>query len=194
MNAIEGFLHDLDRAWDLENSTKIRLPIFGSAALLLQTSYQRMTKDSDVLETSQHTDAVKKRLHRLAGQGSDLHRQHRLYVEIVPNGIPFLPHVPDWRPFALDLKWFEVEVLGIVDVVVSKLARFSANDRSDIDAMISGGHVAHARFVERFRAAVDERIGDAREDQLPSIIDRFHTVERDMFDVAETEIELPSWI
>lgn len=195
MDSIRDFLRDLDRSWETAASgPRIKLQVFGCSALLLQTSYQRLTKDSDVLETSDHTPEVKTQLELLAGRGTRLHARHRLYIEIVPNGIPFLPHAPAWHPLELALQWFAVTVLDVTDVVVSKLARFNADDRSDIDAMIEGGHVTHDQYVRRFRDAIDERSTDARADQLPKIIERFHTVERDMFGVDETEIPLPSWV
>ena len=77
---------------------------------------------------------------------------------------------------------------------MSKLARFHADDRQDIDEMIQRGLVSHTRLHERFVDAVKERSMDARADQLPDYIDRFHTVERDMFGTEESEIELASWI
>jgi hypothetical protein len=85
-------------------------------------------------------------------------------------------------------------VLDVVDVVVSKLKRFNANDQSDIDAMIERGLVPHDRLIDRFRAAVDEFMGDARAEDLPKYVANLHRVERDMLVVPETEIELPSWI
>lgn len=72
--------------------------------------------------------------------------------------------------------------------------RFHANDQSDIAAMIDLGLVPHAQLIERFRAAVDEFSGDARAEELPVYVARLHRVERDMLGVAESEIELPSWI
>lgn len=195
MDSIKDFLRDIDRSWESASSGhRIKLQVFGCSALLLQTSYQRLTKDSDVLETSDHTAEVKAQLERLAGRGTKLHALHRLYIEIVPNGIPFLPHVPKWHALGIALQSFDVSVLDVTDVVVSKLARFNADDRSDIDAMIEGGHVTHEHYVRRFRDAVDERSTDARADQLPLFVERFHTVERDMFGVEETEIPLASWI
>ncbi|MBA2544360.1 MAG: hypothetical protein H0V17_32255 [Deltaproteobacteria bacterium] len=92
------------------------------------------------------------------------------------------------------MRWFNLTVLDVVDVVVSKIARFDATDRSDIDAMIRKGLVDHAVFIERFRDAVDERSGAASADQLPKYVERLHTIERDMFGEDETDIELPSWI
>jgi hypothetical protein len=78
--------------------------------------------------------------------------------------------------------------------VVSKLARFSANDRSDIDAMIERDLVAHEQLIDRFRLAVDAVSGDARAEDLPKYVRSLHAVERDLLLVPETEIALPSWI
>jgi hypothetical protein len=111
--------------------------------------------------------------------------------------VPFFPRVPVWHPIPTlnqALARLEVFVLDVVDVMVSKLKRFHANDQSDIDAMIDLGLVPHARLIERFRAAVDEFMGDAREQDLPRYVANLHRVERDMLGVAESEIELPSWL
>jgi len=134
---------------------------------------------------------------RIAGPNTDLHRRWNLYIDIVPNGVPFLPHAPLWHPFAaLDqsLEHLELFVLDVVDVVFSKLKRFHANDQADIDAMIDRDLVRHAGLIERFRAALDEFSGDARASDLPKYVENLHRVERDMLDVPETEIDLPSWI
>jgi hypothetical protein len=120
-----------------------------------------------------------------------------MYVDIVANGLPFLPHVPVWRPDPeLDrtLQHLELAVLDVVDVVVSKLKRFHENDRRDIDAMIRLGRLPHARLVERFLSAVDTFICDARGPDLPKYIANLHRVEEDMLGVPATEIELPSWL
>jgi hypothetical protein len=84
--------------------------------------------------------------------------------------------------------------LDVTDVAVSKLKRFIGSDRNDIAAMIERGLVPHALFVERFKSAVESYYMDARAEDLPKYIRNFHQIERDDFDVEETEIELPSWI
>ncbi len=122
------------------------------------TDYDRGTKDGDVLQTSPVTDAAKKQLLALAGKNTALHTRHRLYVDVVSKGLPFLPHVPVWHALE-DLNaavtHFDVRTLDVVDLVVSKLKRFHANDRADISAMIERGLVDHALLVQRFRSAVD---------------------------------------
>lgn len=197
MLVIKDFLQELDRRWQHPAASKLTLRIIGSAALMLQTDYERGTKDSDVLETASLTGETKERLLKLAGQGSALHQRHKMYLDIVASGLPFLPQAPHYHPVAdLNemLRHFEVEVLDIVDVVVGKLKRFSANDRSDIRAMVDKELVDHARLIERFKSAVDVYSMDARAEHLPDYIKNLHRVERDDFLVPETAIELPEWL
>jgi hypothetical protein len=197
MSIVESFFIDIDRQWHASSPGRVRLSLIGCGALILQADYERGTKDSDVFETADLAATDKNQLTQIAGIGTETSKRWNLYVDIVANGIPFLPHVPTWH--RLDglneqLVRLELFVLDVVDVVVSKLKRFNANDQSDIDAMIDRELVPHARFVERFVAAVDEFSGDARADDLPAYVKNFHRVERDMFGVDETEIDLPSWV
>jgi hypothetical protein len=85
-------------------------------------------------------------------------------------------------------------VLDIVDVVVSKLKRFSPNDVSDIEAMAQRGLLDGTRLVERFRSAVDVYAMDARAGDLPRYVRNLHRVQRDFLFDAETPIELPGWV
>ncbi|MBI2390240.1 MAG: hypothetical protein HYV09_11685 [Deltaproteobacteria bacterium] len=146
-----------------------------------------------MIQTRALSEDVQRTLLALAGRDTRLHRTHRLYIDVVPAGLPFLPQRPVWHLLEEEVPYqnFEVEVLDVIDVVVSKLKRFNANDRSDIDEMIARGHVAHEQFVARFRSAVDAHFGD---ESLPSYCAHFHTIERDAFGCDETEIELPDWM
>lgn len=194
---VESFLQDIDRHWGAPGAAKICLRVIGSSALLLQTQYARGTRDSDILETAQLSGDVGARLVALAGPGSDIARQHGLYVEIIPSGLPFLPQAPSFHPLVklnASLKAFHVDVLDVVDVVVSKLKRFHANDRSDIAAMVERGLVSHEMLVRRFEAAVDAHSLGAGADDLPRFVANLNQVERDAFGVEPTAIELPSWV
>ncbi len=197
MSPIRNLIKDVDRLWGGAGQGKIRLSIIGSAALMLQTPYERGTKDSDILEAATLKVEVKDRLLHLAGNGTDLHRRHRVYLEFVAHGIPFLPQNPLFHlvdDLNEELGHFEIEVLDVADVVVSKLKRFHANDVSDIEAMVDLEKVGHARMIERFRAAVETYAMDARAEDLPRYVRNLHRIERDCFQVAEARIELPSWI
>jgi hypothetical protein len=197
VDRISEFLLDIDSLWGSPSAETVDLHVIGATALMLQTDFERGTKDSDVLETYRMMAEAKARLIDLAGQGTTLHARHRLYIDLVPNGLPFLPSVPRFHPHdALNpqLRHFRVYLLDVVDVVVSKLKRFHANDQSDVAAMIRRELVSHDRLVERFRAAVDVFAYDARASELPRYVANLHRVERDQYDVAETEIDLPDWI
>jgi hypothetical protein len=186
---------EIDTGW-VPPPARVCLPIIGSVALMLQTSYRRGTNDGDVLETAALDTSIQSRLLELAGRDTRIHHRTRLYLDIVGNGIPFLPQQPIWhRATILDsLVHLDVVLLDVTDVVVSKLKRFIARDVDDIRAMVDRNTVPHATLVDRFRAAVDAWAMDARADDLPKLVKRLHQVERDLFDVPETPIELPSWI
>lgn len=199
MSPTRDFFIEIDQLWSQQAppGPRVRLSIIGCGALLLQARYDRPTKDSDVFETTALRGETKQRLLALAGAGTPLHARRRMYIDIVANGLPFLPHVPVWRRVPeLDrrLQHLELAVLDVVDVVVSKLKRFHENDQNDIDEMVQRGIVPHERLLDRFRSAVDVFSYDARADDLPKYIENLHRVERDMMGVPESEIELPSWI
>jgi hypothetical protein len=199
VSRISEFLKEVDRRWiaTADDPPKIPLRIIGSAALMLQTGYERGTKDSDVLETASMTRDIKKRLEALAGAGTELHDRHTMYIDIVSAGLPFLPQRPlchALRDLNSELARFDVEVLDVIDTVVSKLKRFNANDVSDIQAMAKMGLIDHPTLIKRFRSAVDVFSMDARADDLPSYVKNLHRIERDHLLVAETPIDLPHWI
>ncbi|MCB9537539.1 MAG: hypothetical protein H6704_14910 [Myxococcales bacterium] len=194
---IERFFREIDAAWQPSGVDRIQLQVIGSAALMLQASYARGTKDSDVIETDEVTGTTRARLLDLAGKATPMARRHGMYLDVVARGLPFLPQVPRWHPvpsLGPSLRHFEVLVLDVVDVVVSKLKRYSANDATDVAAMVDLGFVPHERLIDRFEQAVDWFSCDARAEDLPKYVRRLHQVERDLFGVAETAIELPSWI
>ncbi len=198
MPPIYDFLGDLDRGWRSTSTEKLSLKIIGSTALMLQADYERGTKDSDVLETPQIDRDTQGRVLGIAGKGSPLHRKHKIYVEFVASGLPFLPQVSRWLDVPelnRDLEKFRIEVLDVVDVVVSKLKRYHSDDRRDIEAMIDRNLVPHHRLIERFKAAVDFYAdGAMAEEALPRCIRNLHGVERDMFGKEPTPIELPPWL
>jgi hypothetical protein len=80
--------------------------------------------------------------------------------------------------------------MAIQDACVTKLKRFNANDQADLAAMTRLGKLDHARFLGRFLSAIDHCRGQAFSDDYPKIVGRFHQVERDIFLVPETHIDL----
>jgi hypothetical protein len=197
VSALSDFLAEIDERWDAPAGRRIRLSMIGSAALMLQTDYDRGTKDGDILETAEIDPVTRQGLLELAGKDTRLHARHKIYLEIVAGGLPFLPQRPRWHdPPALNarLSNFEIEVLDVVDVVVSKLKRFNSNDQMDIEAMVERGLVAHDELLTRFRAAVDYYTLDARADDLPEYVSNLNRIERDVLGVPESVIDLPDWL
>lgn len=176
---VRAFLQDLDARWTLPTAEPIVLSIIGSTALMLRTDYRRLTKDSDVIRTASIVSSVEQALVQLAGKNTELHARHGLYLDIVPAGLALLAQQPNWHPLGdAVLRHFSVRVLDVVDVVVSKLKRFNANDRSDIDAMVSAGHAPHDAVLERFHLAMDAHFHDERR---AAWIRNFNSVERDSY-------------
>jgi hypothetical protein len=195
VKVVEAFLKDIDAAWP-PAASKIRLCIIGSTALMMQTSYHRLTKDSDILETESLTEETCAKLRQLGGQRTPLHKRWSIYIDIVPGGLVLRRQAPQYsRLLALSeqLRSFDIEVMSVLDVVVSKLARFKADDRADIDAMVERGLVDHDELVRCFEDAIDFK-QDIDCDQFAMRLRNLRTVERDMLGVEPTHIEEPSWV
>ena len=192
---IERYFRDLDKEWKPAQPGKINLHVIGSGALFLKTDYDRGTKDSDVLETTEISPEISKQLKALAGRGSPLFKRYGIYMDVVRPSIPFLPQKPLFHdvPELNDLKNFSLHVLDLVDVVVSKLKPFRPQDLADIEFLIAQKLIPHEKLVERFNLVIDYHSMDARAEDFPKFVQNLNQVERMML-VPETEIELPEWI
>ena len=174
----------------------IPLKVIGSTALMLQTNYIRGTKDSDVLGVDPVLGKVAENLLALAGENTFFHRKHQVYLDVVDLVVPFLPHPTKWNPVGhlnVRLQGFEVQVLDVTDVVVSKLKRFHDNDKNDIKAMIDRDLVDHTHLVERFLSAAEVFSMGAGAHRLTGYSQNLNWVEREYLGVPETEYELPPW-
>ncbi|MBI5211633.1 MAG: hypothetical protein HY927_16815 [Elusimicrobia bacterium] len=191
MALIREFLTAIDERWSPLGSEPISLQIIGSTALMLQTDYNRGTKDSDVLESSADP-TIKDRLIAIAGKETELARQSRVYIDVVNRAILFLPQQPVFHPVPnFVLRNFRVEALDVVDVVLSKLKRYKPDDINDISAMADKGLLDHGTLVARFKAAADWFSLDARAPDVPRYLENLRSVERNILDVPPSEIELP---
>jgi hypothetical protein len=192
---IHNLLAEIDVQWKPLGGEPIRLRLIGSAALMLQTDYERGTKDADILEADELTPAVRAQLLALAGPKSVLYGKYRMYIEVVLKAILFWPQSPSFHPIpVLTLKNFTVEVLDPTDIVVSKLKRLNQNDIDDIRAMAGKNLLDHKKLVSRFESAVDRFSADARAEDLPAYIRNLNRIERDFLGVPESRIELPEWM
>ncbi|MBI4212025.1 MAG: hypothetical protein HY540_05245 [Deltaproteobacteria bacterium] len=194
---IEDFFLDLDRIWKPQQTKILSLYTIGSTALFLQGPYIRGTKDTDVLKLETFSADEIENLHKLAGKGSRLAKRHLFYLDLVNRNIPFFPRNPVFHPVDTlnqQLTHFSVFALDIIDVVVTKLKPFRAQDVDDIRALIKSDLVNPKHLVERFQSAVDHWWGDARAEDFHLYIQNLHTIQRDFLNVEETEIILPRWL
>lgn len=198
MTRFERFLDDLDERWTVPLPEPLTFRVIGSAAQFLQTTYERGTKDGDVLraERDGFDDTVCDELERLAGKKSEMLARHGVYLDLVRSSLPYLPADPLWHRYSADWRHIDLLVLDVTDVCVSKLKRWMGSDREDVSQMIAIGALEHDRFVARFLSMVEQHGFDARaEDLLPIMVDRLHEVESDLFALDQhTSVDLPSWI
>jgi hypothetical protein len=194
---IEIFFQEIDKLWQPSGKEPITLSLFGSTALFVQHDYLRPTKDSDILEVEPEDAATNDKLKELAGKDTVFARRHRMYLDIVGRGLPFLPSKPiyhDLKALNAKLRHFRIQVMATTDVVISKLRRFSSSDVADIRAMAKLGAIDHTRLIAGFRSAMERWELGSHADELPGYIENLHVVERDFLFVKETEIELPNWL
>ncbi len=192
MPRISEFLSAIDERWKPIGGEPLVLQVIGSAALMLQTDYDRGTKDSDVLESRSGPARIKEQLVSLAGEKTDLHRQFRIHIDVVNRAILFLPQQPIFHPIPnLRLRNFKAEVLDVGDVVLSKLKRCNSDDKNDIRAMAERKLFDHTTLVQRFKDAADWFSMDARASDVPRYLKNLHRVERDILGLPESDIELP---
>lgn len=194
---IEDFLKNVDALWKPMGFEPIPLEIIGSTALLLQTDYVRATKDTDILEIGDLPQILWETLKEMAGKNSTLAKRHRLYIDLVKTGIPFLPPkrlLTPLKELNEALKHFKVSALHPVDVVVSKLKTFRPSDLEDIKAMIDRSLVPPAQLVERFKLAKEQWLMGSRDFELKKYVENLHAIQRDYLFVEETPCDLPEWL
>lgn len=191
MSAAVDFFRALDERWAKTSGGALELKIVGAGALVLLTGLNRGTRDNDVLETEQ-VGAASKPLLDIGGPKSDLAKRHGLFIELVPQGMPFLPQRPRYlTPPGLEaLSVIRVQALHPIEVAISKLKPFRAHDAADIADLARQNRLPHEEFLARFKSAVELAELSARKDELPEIIKRFHQVERDHLGAGPSPIEL----
>jgi len=88
--------------------------------------------------------------------------QHLIYFDTNYNASFALLHedyLDDALPVPFSLPHFEVYVLSPVDLAVSKIARFAANDQDDIQALVRAGLTSAAAIETRAEAALAGYVG-----------------------------------
>ncbi len=129
------------------------LHLIGRSALILGYGLRLMTKDVDVVEVAGSplfTLAVE--VFRKGGAG---HTGHGFYLEAVSSGLPPLPIGFERRCVDVPGPWLVIRPkrLEAHDLVVTKLKRFHAGDREDVQILCDTGELEIGRLRERFELA-----------------------------------------
>jgi hypothetical protein len=156
----QGLLEALDR--ELEGPSELHC--FGGFVVAEHYGLIRATADVDVLE-SKGTDLAT--IARLAGKGSPLHSQHKVYVDVVT--IADVPDDYDARLIDMDvggLTHLRLKAFERHDLVLAKLARNIDRDREDVTALAQGPGLDVEVLKERYWQELRPKIGRPDRDDL----------------------------
>lgn len=188
------FLSELDRAWMSIGVEPIDIKIIGSAAIFLQSNYDRATRDNDVLELDGADSQVYKVLKELAGKNSRLAKRNGIYLDIVPRGLLLLPSDPAFVILeAPEIKNFRLQLLDLHDVVISKLKPYRLQDQEDIRWLVEENLIEAKKLLDRFKSAL-EAVSEKNAEFIVECVENFHEVQREFLRTPETPISLPTWI
>jgi Nucleotidyltransferase of unknown function (DUF6036) len=148
-----AFLRDVDHAL----SRPVEVHCLGGFVLAVLWGLPRPTADVDFIEIEPHERGQD--LLRIAGEGSDLARQHKLRFDRVtvaeyPEG--YASRLIEITPRGL--KRLRLRAFEVHDLALAKLGRNSGRDRADVEFLIGkkaiDRHLLEARFDAELRPYV----------------------------------------
>jgi hypothetical protein len=141
-----SFLSEIDRA----APASIALTCIGGFAISLHYGFLRSTGDIDVVEVE--PGEMKAWLQSFAGEGSALHRKHRVHLQIVT--VADLPYAHQDRVIPIFQDRFErlrLFVLDPIDLVLSKLTRNFDVDIEDAKHLVRSSNLDLDALEARYR-------------------------------------------
>jgi hypothetical protein len=140
-----GFLRDVDRAL----TRPVEVHCLGGFVLAVLWRLPRPTGDVDFIEI-EPSDAGEELL-RLAGQGSEIARTHRMHfhrVTVAEYPEAYASRLIDLTPGGV--RRLRLRALEVHDLVLAKLGRNSARDRADVEFLVRKGLIERRVLEERF--------------------------------------------
>jgi hypothetical protein len=124
----------------------------------------RATADVDVLEALGTSTAE---LARLAGLGSDLHKRHKVYLDIVTVA-PIPENYADrlTEMSAPNLRKLRLRALERHDLVLAKLVRNSDRDREDVTRIAAGPGLDPTLLKDRYEAELRFKVPNPEREDL----------------------------
>lgn len=141
-----SFLRALDGALD----NAVELHCIGGFVIAMHFGLSRATSDIDILAAVPHEQLAK--LQRLGGQGSELHRRFKVYLQ--PVTVASYPEDYESRLVrmwpGLKLKHFRLYALEAHDLALTKLERNSDVDRQDAFDLAAAGLINLTTLRNRY--------------------------------------------
>ena len=156
-----SFLLELDH--QLEGPTELHC--FGGFIVAEYYGLMRPTADIDIIEATGATDL--KTLAALAGKGSALAKQHRVYLDIVT--VAIVPEDYESRLIDIYAEMFEnlrLRAFERHDLVLAKLGRNGDRDREDVKRLAAGPGLDAEILKKRYTAELRFQSSNPSRDDL----------------------------
>lgn len=141
-----SFLTEIDRS----ANEPISLQCIGGFAVSMYDGLSRPTGDIDVIEVT--PTAVKPWLSRTGGEGSRLHKRHKIYVQMVTVAtVPYLYEERLTEMFEGQFQRLRLFVLDPYDLVLSKLSRNAEVDVEDAKHLVRSQKLHLALLEARYK-------------------------------------------
>jgi hypothetical protein len=149
------FLNDLDRALEpIAGGDQLLLYHIGRSALIWSYGFDSTTADLDFIHPK-GADLLVGEAERMFGRGTSKARDHGLYLEFVPEGLPPVPAGAEKRAAEVGEQWTVIRLFHLEahDLAVTKLKRFEPKDREDVRQLCDIGEIDPARLEESLEKA-----------------------------------------
>ena len=156
----QSFLHDLDAL--LHGITELHC--LGGFVIVESYDFTRVTADLDVVDVRGIDPG---QLADLAGRGSELHRRHKVYLDIVT--VASVPENYEQRLRDLlsgEFKNLRLKAFERHDLVLSKLARNLDRDREDVKRLAAKPGLDPTLLKERYDTELRDQLARPEREDL----------------------------
>ena len=156
-----SFLLDLDSMVDHE----VQLHCCGGFVVTMRHGLQRATADVDVLSIVPHKDM--EALAAVARQGSELHKKHGVYLDVVT--VASYPDEYETRLTPMDigtLRHLRLFALEAHDLALTKLERNTDRDRADVEFLATAVPLEPSLLKQRYGREMRPYLGRPEREDL----------------------------
>ena len=157
----QSFLSDIDASLHED----VELHCLGGFVVTVLYDLARPTADVDVIAITPRSEIES--VMRLAGQGSDLHRKHKLYLQLV--GVATVPESYEERLteiFPGGFRHLRLLALDPYDLALSKLERNTQRDRDDVKHLARTVPFYLTELQERYQNELRPNLGNPKREDL----------------------------